>query len=119
MKSFFVVILFFLNLLAEEKTCISQWIEKSGKRYIPPKSLDIVYVEFIGKNVDKLKFRTQNNSSFYKYNDFVNVNKNLGISFKAENGNIIDLFSNGDLYIWNIDKTYLKAKCINIGLDIK
>lgn len=119
MKLFLIAFLFFTILFAEEKTCITQWIQESDKKYTPPKSLEIIYIELLGKNADNLKFRTQNNSSIYKYSEFININNSLGISFKAENGNIIDLFSNGDLFIWKKDKSSLKAKCANLELDIK
>ncbi|MCT7472789.1 hypothetical protein [Aliarcobacter cryaerophilus] len=119
MRLFLFILLCFSSILASEKTCITQWIQEENKKYTPPKSLEIIYIELLGKNVDSLKFRTQNNSSIYKYSEFININNNLGISFKAENGNIIDLFTNGDLFIWKNDKSNLKAKCSNLKLDIE
>ena len=119
MKLFIIIFLLFSNILAEEKTCFTQWIQELDKKYTPPKSLEIIYIELLGKNVDSLKFRTQNNSSIYKYSEFINIKNNLGISFKADNGNIIDVFNNGDLYIWKNDKSNLKAKCSNLKLDIE
>ena len=73
MKLFIIIFLLFSNILAEEKTCFTQWIQELDKKYTPPKSLEIIYIEFLGKNIDNLKLRTQNNISIYKYSEFINI----------------------------------------------
>ncbi len=104
-------------LYASEDICTVQWIQKDGKKYHPPKSLETLTIRFENQ-LDRIEFKTKNNTSYYDYKSFLNVRGQLGISYKANNGNLMDLFQNGTLMIWKGNTPILKAKCPTLKLDI-
>lgn len=119
-RIFFTILMIFLSavmLNATEDICTTQWIQKDGKKYHPPKSLETLTIRFTDQ-LDRIEFKTQNNTSYYDYKSFLNVRGQLGISYKANNGNLMDLFHNGTLMIWKGNTPILKAKCPTLKLDI-
>lgn len=100
----------------KEYKCSVQWILSDGQRYAPPKELSTVYVSF--KDTDNVKFRTKNQSSYYVYQSFKNVNGKLGISYHADNGNDLLLFNDKDMFIGDGQKLILGGKCPKMELDI-
>ena len=102
---------------AQSDICTTQWIQKDGKKYHPPKSLEKLTIHFT-EQLDRIEFQTKNNTSYYDYKSFLDVRGQLGISYKANNGNLMDLFQNGTLMIWQGNTPMLKAKCPTLKLDI-
>lgn len=100
----------------KEYKCSVQWILSDGQRYAPPKELSTVYVSF--KDTDNVKFRTKNQSSYYVYQSFKNVNGKLGISYHADNGNDLLLFNDKDMFIGDGQKLILGGKCPKMELDV-
>ena len=118
MIKYFIIVLFLYTMIgATEHTCHTKWIQKNTKKYLPPKTLDKIFIQFID-NADRLKLTTENQTSYFEYESFLDVENRLGVSFKADNGNLIDIFEDGTLFIWIKGRTYLKAHCSDIDLDI-
>ena len=118
MVKYFIILMCSYSMIgATEHICHTKWIQKNTKKYLPPKTLEKIFIQFMD-NADRLKFRTENQTSYFEYESFLDVENRLGISFKADNGNLIDIFQDGTFFIWVEGKAYLKANCDEINLDI-
>ncbi len=104
-------------LYSESNTCKTQWIQSNGKKYAPPKSVEILEVTFIDE-LNSIELITKNQTTIYNYKAFLNVRGQLGISYKSNNGNLLDLFQNGTLMIWKSNAPIFKAQCPTLKLDI-
>ena len=112
-----LLVLFFVGLQAKEDTCITQWIQDNGEKYTPPKSLETLNISFVNE-LDGIKLKTQNKTSYYEYKSFLDIDGRLGISYRANNGNLLDLFQDGTLMLWQGNTPLLKAKCPTLKLEI-
>lgn len=107
----------FVSLHATENICITQWIQNSGKKHKPPKSLETLNISFVNE-LDGVKLKTQNKTSYYEYKSFIDIDGRLGISYDANNGNFLDLFKDGTLMIWQDNTPLLEANCPTLKLEI-
>jgi len=118
MLRYFIIFLFSYSITgATEHICHTKWLQKNTKKYLPPKTLEKFFIQFID-NADRLKLTTENQTSYFEYESFIDIQNKLGIGFKADNGNLIDIFQDGTLFIWLKGSIYLKAHCNEINLDI-
>ncbi len=102
---------------ADNHTCTTQWIQEDGKRYKAPQSLETLNISFVSE-LDGVKLKTQNRTSYYMYKSFLDINGRLGISYGADNGNLLDLFQDGMLMIWQGNTPLMKAQCPTMKLEI-
>jgi hypothetical protein len=100
----------------KEYKCSIKWVLSDGERQLPPKELSTVYVSF--KDTDTVKFRTKNQSSYYVYQSFKNIQGKLGISFHADNGNDLLLFNDKDMFIGDSQRIIMAGRCPKMELDI-
>ena len=104
-------------LSADNYICTTQWIHDNGQRYKPPKSLETMNISFVNE-LDGVKLKTQNKTSYYEYKSFIDIDGRLGISYSANNGNLLDLLKDGTLMIWQGNMPLLKAKCPTLKLEM-
>jgi len=119
-KIYTIAMLIFLSVgtaYADSHTCTTQWIQQDGKKYKAPKNLTTVDVSFVNE-LDGIKFKTQNRTSYYVYKSFLDIDGRLGISYNADNGNLLDLFQDGMLVIWQGNTPLLRAECPTMKLKI-
>ena len=102
---------------ADNHTCTTQWIQQDGARYKAPKNLQAIDISFVNE-LDGVKLKTQNRASYYVYKSFLDIDGRLGISYGANNGNLLDLFQDGMLMIWQGETPLLKAQCSTLKLKI-
>ena len=107
----------FAPLLANEYRCTTQWIQSKGQRYKPPKSIETLNISFVNE-LDGVRLKTQNETSYYEYKSFIDIDGRLGISHNANNGNFLDLFKDKTLMIWQGNTPLLKANCPTMELEI-
>ena len=118
MKIITTVLLLSLGMLhAQSDICQTKWIQSEGKKYRPLENVKVIEIEFVNK-LDGIKMSTRNHTSSYDYASFIDLNEKLGMSYHAKDGNILDIFKNGDLYIWKGKVPLLKAFCPTLKLDI-
>ncbi len=113
----FIFFLLFEVLYSQSNICKTQWIQMDGKKYTPMKSVEVLEITFINE-LDSIKLVAKNQTTVYNYKAFLNVRGQLGISYKSNNGNLLDLFQNGTLMIWKRNTPMLKAQCPTLKLDI-
>ncbi len=102
---------------ADNHTCTTEWIQQDGEKYKPPKNLKTVDILFVNE-LDGVKLKTQSRTSYFMYKSSLDIDGKLGISYGADNGNLIDLFQDGMLMIWVGKTPLLKAQCSTVKLDI-
>jgi len=123
MKSMMIPIILLLAInvssASNENICKqeTEWIQSDGKRYAPPKTLEKLEISFVNE-LDGVKLKTTNKISYYEYKSFLDIDGKLGISYSADNGNLLDLFQDGRLVIWQGNTPLLSAKCPTLKLEI-
>jgi hypothetical protein len=126
-KKILLLILISINIFASNDAynCKTQWIQENGKRYLPPESLKRIKIELITNwntkvmdNSDAVKLITKSMISYYQYDSFFDINGNIGISYKADNGNLLDIHKSGDILIFKNNIPLLKAHCPKLKLKI-
>ena len=118
MKKIITISLLSLSILsAQTDICQTQWIQADGKKYTPPENVKTLKITFINE-LDGIEMSTKNHTSKYAYRSFLDIDGHLGISYKAKNGDILDIFQNGNLVIWRDKVPQLKAHCPTMKLDI-
>ena len=119
MKKITYILILALGILhAQTYTCQTQWIQSEGKKYAPPENVKTLEITFIDK-MDAITLKTQNFKTRYDYQSFIDIKGRLGISYKAANGTIVDMFKDGTLMSWRGNTPMLKAQCPTMKLDIK
>ena len=118
MKKITIVFLLLLGILhAQSNICQTKWIVADGKKYQPPESVKELKITFIN-NLDAINLETKNHTTRYDYRAFLDIKGQLGISYKASNGDLVDMFKNGTLIVWRNRTPMLKAHCPTMKLDI-
>ncbi len=118
MKKIITISLLSLGILyAQSDICQTQWIQSEGKKYRPPENVKVIKIEFINE-LDGIEMSTKNHTTKYDYRSFLDIKGQLGISYRASNGSILDVFQNGNLVIWRAKVPQLKAHCSTLKLDI-
>ncbi len=117
-KIVFIFFLLFVVLYAQSDFCKTQWIQSNGKKYIPPESVEILKITFIN-DLDSIELSTKSQTSKYEYKSFLDIKGQLGVSYQADNGDLLDIFQNGNLIIWRNRIPTLKAFCPTLKLEIQ
>ena len=118
MKKTTTLFLLSLGILsAQSEICQTQWIQAEGKKYQPPESVKELKITFIN-NMDAITLTTKNQTTRYDYRAFLDVKGKLGVSYKAANGDLVDMFQSGMLIVWRNKVPMLKAHCPTLKLDI-
>ncbi len=118
MKKITITFLLLLaSLQAKEDICQTKWIQSEGKKYAPPKSVKVLKINFIN-DLDAITLTTKKYTTRYDYRSFLDIKGQLGISYKASNDDLVDMFQNGTLVVWRGKIPMLKAHCPTLHLDI-
>jgi hypothetical protein len=112
-----IIILLPILINAKSDICQTQWIQDNGTRYQPPESVKVLTLTFMN-DLDSVQIDSKNYGTTYYYESFLNIKGKLGISYKASNGDIVDMFQNGNLIVWRKNTPLLKAYCPTLKLDI-
>lgn len=81
-----------------------------------PDTLKVVYVTFVDNKLDTVKFRTNNQSSYYDYIKHLH-SPNGGLVYKADNGNRLAMHYNSEMTIVIPNKATARFICPKVRIS--
>jgi len=101
-----------------EYTCTGKWIsyQNDDKLYEVPNVLKVVHITFVDNKLDTVKFRTNNQSSYYDYINHLR-SANGGLVYKADNGNRLAMHYNSEMTIVIPDKATARFICPKVRIS--